>query len=117
MAKSESHAGMLCDKSLLGSEYRQCLAHKELAYKRLTLLNSNAFYQVLPHPPALEPPKRGAYLLLCHPLVRLPSHHCPPMQPRPTFLSIHPTEFPFFWHTVSGATDRLVAFSKLAQER
>lgn len=54
VVKSERHPHTLCGKGLLESEYRQCLARKQLAHERVTLLNSSTFYHVPTPTPNLQ---------------------------------------------------------------
>ena len=57
---------MLGDNSLLGSEFRHCLAHKQLAYERFTLVNSSILSRAPLHPLSPEPLSLSTYLPLFH---------------------------------------------------
>lgn len=57
---------MLGDKSLLGSEFRHCLAYKQLAYERFTLVNSSILSRAPLHPLSPEPLLLSTYLPLFH---------------------------------------------------
>lgn len=46
MVTSESCADLLWDRSGLENQYRWCLAHNQLAYRRLMSLNSSTFYHI-----------------------------------------------------------------------
>ena len=72
-----------CVMSLLGSEYRHRLAHRQLAFERLTLLKGSTFSRA-PTPPLISRVSIAEYLpafVPPQPPVCLPWHHCPHVQP------------------------------------